>query len=99
MKLPPNIRGLGIPWFTAETWARLREITADPGKLYDTFDEWHASAEAWFESNVSEGDRVERVLIDPDELLEWCQANDVPVDAHARAGFAAFVLARRARAH
>ena len=99
MKLPSNVRGLAIPWFTAETWPRLREISVDRNGLYDTYDEWHASAEAWFERNVTDGQRIKRVYVDPDELLEWCTANGRPVDGHARAIVAALVLARWDRAH
>ena len=99
MKLPSNVRGLAIPWFTMETWPRLREISVDRDGLFDTFDEWHASAEAWFDRNVADGQPIKRVYVDPDELLAWCKANGFPVDGHARAGFAAYVLMRKERAH
>ena len=99
MNLPPNIRGVAVPWVTAETFPRLREITANPDDLPETYDEWLARVEPRFARHAANGVPVQRVFIDPDELLEYCKANGRPVDAYARAGFAAYVLMRRDRAH
>ena len=96
----PNIDAIGVPWFTAETWPRLLEVCAAEADLMpDTYSEWIALAEPRFAQHVADGLPVERVLIDPDEMADWCEVNDLPVDGKARAVFAAFVLARRARAH
>ena len=99
MNLPPNVRGVAVAWFTEEAWPRLREISANPDDLPDTFAEFLALAEPRFARHVASGLPLQRVHVDPDELLAWCKANGRPVDAHARAGFAAFVLMRRDRAH
>ncbi len=99
MNSPPNIRGVAVPWFTAETYTLLLEISANPKDLPETYVDWLARVEPRFERHASDGVPVRRVLIDPDELLEWCQDNNRPVDAHARAGFAAYVMMRRERAH
>ncbi len=64
-----------------------------------TYSEWIALAEPRFAQHIADGLPVERVLIDPDEWVDWCELNDLPVDGRTRAAFAAFVLARRARAH
>lgn len=98
--LPPNVRSVGVPWFTAETWPRLLEVSgADADNLPDTYEEWLAVAEPRFAQHVANGMPLVRVLIDPDELLAWCEDNGLPVNQEARATFAALVLARRARAH
>ena len=99
MNLPPNIRGVAVPWFTAETFPRLREISANADDLPDTYAEFLTLAEPRFARHASNGVPMQRVYIDPDELAEWCKANGRPVDAYARAGFAAFVMMRRERAH
>lgn len=101
MALPPNIQAIGVPWFTAETWLRLREVVdnIEADKLPATYDEWIALAEPRFAQCVADGLPVERVLIDPYELAAWCEANNMPIDGRGRSAFAAGVLARRARAH
>jgi hypothetical protein len=99
MNLPTSIRGVAVPWVTAEAFPRLREISANPDDLPETYDEWLALVEPRFERHAANGLPLKRVLIDPDELLEWCTANDLLADAHGRAGFAAYVLMRRERAH
>ncbi len=42
---------------------------------------------------------MDAAYIDPDEWVEWCKLNDMPIDGRGRSAFAAVVLARRARAH
>jgi hypothetical protein len=96
-----KIEVIGVPWFTAETWPRLLEVvnSTEADKLPDTYSEWIALAGPRFAQHIADGLPVERVLIDPDEWVDWCELNDLPVDGATRAAFAAFVLARRAGAH
>ncbi len=97
----PKIEAIGVSWFTAETWLRLREVvdSTEADLLPATYDEWIALAEPRFAQHIANGLPMERVLIDPDEWVEWCWLNELPVDGRTRAAFAAFVLARRAGAH
>ena len=96
-----KIEAIGVPWFTAETWLRLREVvdSTEADNLPATYDEWIALAEPRFAQHIADGLPMERVLIDPDELAAWCGLNDLPIDGRGRAAFAAFVPARRAGAH
>lgn len=90
MAKPPNIQGVGVPWFTTETWPRLLEVCgAEADLMPATFAEWIALAEPRFAQHAANGVPVERVLIDPDEWVEWCEANDLVIDGRARAAFAA----------
>ena len=96
----PKIETIGVPWFTEETWPRLLKVCVTEADLMpDTYSEWIALAEPRFTQHVADGLPVERVLIDPDEWVDWCEVNGLPVDGRTRAAFAAFVLARRAHAH
>ncbi len=99
MALPPNIQGVGVPWFTAETWPRLLEVVDDADLMPATYEEWIALVEPRFAQHRADGAPVERVYIEPDELVEWCAVSDLPVDARGRSAFAAVVMARRDRAH
>jgi hypothetical protein len=84
---------LGFGWFTAHTYLRLREISADKENLPETFQEWEKRAQAQFDGLTAKGIAVEKVLIDPDALLNW--ANDTPVDSKKRAEFTAIILMKK----
>ena len=99
MAKPPNIQGVGVPWFTAETWERLLEVSADADLMPGTYAGWTVLATRHFADHAASGAPLQRVLIDPDKLAAWCGANNLPVDARGRSAFAAVVLKRRALAH
>jgi hypothetical protein len=84
---------LGFGWFAARTYLRLREISADKGNLPETFQEWEKRAQPQFDGLVAKRIAVEKVLIDPDALLNW--ARDVPIDSKKRAEFAAMILMKK----
>ena len=81
---------LGFGWFTAQTYLRLREISADNGNLPETFQEWEKRAQTQYDGLVAKRIAVEKVFIDPDALLHW--ASGTPIDSKKRAEFAAMIL-------
>ena len=84
---------LAFGWFTARTYSRLREISADKHDLPETFQEWETRAQAQFDELRQEGIAIEKVLIDPDALLNW--AKEAPINSKKRAEFAAMILIRK----
>ncbi len=84
---------LGFGWFTGHTYLRIREISADKQNLPATFGEWEKHAQAQFDRLRESGIAVEKVLIDPDALLNW--ACDDPIDSKKRAEFAAMILMKK----
>jgi hypothetical protein len=62
---------IGVPWFTPETFERVRLISDD--NLLDTFTKWEERAERNFEQLLATGLNLERVLIDPDALLAFAR--------------------------
>lgn len=84
---------LGFGWFTALTYSRLREISADKRNLPETFQEWEKRAQAQFDGLRQDGIAVKKVLIDPDALLNW--AGDAPINSKKRAEFAAMILMKK----
>ncbi len=84
----------GIAWYRSEQWQRLREISKDANDLEDSYDAWLTEAERVLGS----GDlRIpfEKVDVDVEQLLAWCNENGRPVDAKARAEYVAELLRRR----
>ena len=62
---------IGVPWFTPETFDRVRLISED--NLLDTFEKWEVRAERDFERLLVIGFSLEKVLIDPDQLLSFAR--------------------------
>ena len=90
-----HIKGLAIPWFTAESWPKLLAVAADRSNLPDTFEEFDQRAGKRFEDFVAQGHPCEKVLIDVDQLAAWCSDRGIPLDGNARAAFAGYLLAQR----
>jgi hypothetical protein len=90
-----KVRGVAIPWFTAHSWQQLLAVAADRVTLPDTFEEFERRAGARFDALVAAGHPLEKVLIDVERLVAWCQELGRPIDTGARAAFAAFTIAQR----
>ncbi len=84
---------LAFCWFTARSYVRLRDISTDKNNLPETFHEWEMRAQAQFDCLRQKGIAVEKVLIDPDALLNW--AHESPIDSKKRAEFAAMILMKK----
>jgi len=85
---------VGVAWFRRKDWVRLLEISADREELETTFDEWEAGAIATMAELRSNGVDVSKVPVDLDRLASWCRGLGIPVDARARARYAAEELKR-----
>ena len=84
-----------VPWFKPDQWQRLRERSADAEHLEPTHEAWAAAQDRRIEELERAGISVSRVEVDVDELVDWCQARGLSMDAVARANFAADKLAQR----
>jgi hypothetical protein len=83
---------VGVAWYTREQWAAVRAVAIDPDNLEATYEDWVAMAERALQELAQTGMRLEKVTIDSQALLAWCQREGRPVDAEARAAFAAELL-------
>lgn len=79
---------VGVAWFRCDEWPQLLSLAADSECLERTHDEWLATAEQTFERLKATGVELIKVDVSVSELLEWCQKNNRPQDAAARATFA-----------
>jgi len=92
---PRLFRGVVLPWYTAETWPKMRAAAADRDKLHDTFEEFERSSNATIDDLVAKGHPVEKVELDVDALIAWCKAEGRPLDREARNMFGAMTLVER----
>jgi hypothetical protein len=95
-----KIRGVGMPWFTRESWERMRAVAADRDNLPEDFAQFERIAGKRFDALIAAGHPVERVVFSLKEvnaIAAWCAAKGVPFNAHVRAGFASWKLADQHR--
>lgn len=82
----------GLPWFAPEQWEQLLEVSADRALLGEDYGKWLAQAEQAFEGLKGCGITIKKVLVDVDELTDWCRQNRLPVDADSRPAYVADLL-------
>jgi hypothetical protein len=97
MKRRPQRRPLAIAavaWFRADQWELLRSLAADPEKLEETHAAWEAIATKAMQDLTRRGLILRKVPMDVMNLLEWCRAQQRPLDGAARAAYASELLSK-----
>jgi hypothetical protein len=104
MMTPMNLRDLlrpgdalvtGICWYSAEQWARLREVAADRGELEQTHEEWLTMMKRELRRFREAGIPYQLVDIEVEELVRWCKRKRIPINSSSRAEYAAHLLQQR----
>jgi hypothetical protein len=88
----------GCAWYRPEQWERLREVSVDRDKLADTFDEWLETAEKSLPEMRKAGIYAEKIDVDVEELVAWCQALGREVNADTRVEYVALLTRQRHQA-
>ena len=83
--------GMAVAWFRKEDWPRW--LTIDPNFQPD-YDHWLKRTETAIAELQKSGTLTEKVVIDPDEFLEWSRCNRGKVDSQSRA---TYTLAEKTR--
>ena len=90
---------LGVPWFRPEDYARICETAADRHRLPFSFEQWRQETESRFKELVASGCPLQKVVVDPEAFLAFCEREELRPDATARNLYAAVTLARRGGTH
>lgn len=70
-------RMIGVPWFRRESYPRIQNL---PGSdLKDSYEQWQERAERMFNVMHSAGQKLTRVVLEPDELKQF--AHEIGADA------------------
>jgi hypothetical protein len=80
---------VAIVWYRSEQWHRVRDIAADSDEFEDSYAEWFQSAEERAKELKGRGLRVEKVDLDSERLILWCNERGLENDAKARSLYAA----------
>ena len=87
----PKVK-VGIAWYKRDQWQLLLDVSVDRDELEATYAEWKKDAEKAVEQLRQGGLDVVKVNVRIEELLDWCQSQNLPVNATARSKFAAHKL-------
>ena len=80
---------VAIVWYRPEQWQRVRDIAADSDEFEDSYGEWLQLAEEKAKELQGRGLRVEKVDLDSEKLIRWCNERGVENDGKARSLYAA----------
>jgi len=83
---------VGIAWYDSAQWAKLKQVAADAEQLDDTHEAWQRNVERTERELAAEGLILRRVPIDVDALVEWCRAQNKPVNGAARAEYTSRIV-------
>jgi len=70
-----------------EDWERLRDISDDKEQLEDTWFEWNDGIHKLEDLFRQKGVVYEEILIDLDELIQYCRREELKIDAESRSRF------------
>ena len=80
---------VAIVWYRPEQWRRVRDIATDADELEASYAEWLQVAAEKLKQLRSSGLRVEKVDVDSEELILWCNERGLENNGQARAQYAA----------
>ncbi|HEY8223979.1 MAG TPA: hypothetical protein VIG25_01795 [Pyrinomonadaceae bacterium] len=80
---------VAIVWYRPEQWKRVRDIAVDADEFEDSYIEWLQSAEEKAKALRATGLRVEKVDLDSEKLILWCNEHGLENNAQARSRYAA----------
>jgi hypothetical protein len=83
---------VGIAWYDATQWAKLKEVAVDPDQLDETHEAWQRTAERTLQQLSAEGLVIRRIPINVDALVQWCRANQKVIDGKARAEYTSLIV-------
>ncbi len=90
-----NIKTMAVTWFRKEDWPRWLAIDPD---FQPNYDHWLKRSEQAMAEYNDPRYVLEKVLVDPDEFLEWSRVNaGGKVGQKERADYAAMVLWKKHR--
>lgn len=77
----------GIAWYRAEQWERLREVSEEVDNLEDTHGAWLQTAERMIRDGILAYVSFEKVDLDVEDVLTWCNARGLAMNAEARSRY------------
>jgi hypothetical protein len=84
---------VAVGWYDAVHWTKLKQVAVDADSLDDSYEAWKRNAESFERELRQKGIEIQRVHIDVDALIAWCQSRNKKIDGEARSEYAAQLAA------
>ena len=96
-KKAPDLRGVitGVAWYSPEQWEQMKAVVPDPENLEPSYEEWVSMASAALVQLKEAGIVWEKVLIEAEEFVAWCEEGQRALGSSARSQFAAEKIRQR----
>ncbi len=82
-------------WYQREEWEKLKATAADQDALDDSYDEWKSNASRAIKDLRDDGQLIQKVKINIDQLDAWCEDNGLENNSAARSRYAGEMLSPR----
>lgn len=79
--------GVKLAYYKKKDWKRFVKIIADPQNMHDRWHDWHKDFEKTKQDLTSKGLEVVDIVVDLDELTEYCKLRGLQNDGKARSQF------------
>ena len=78
---------IAIAWYKKEEYDKLLKVIIDKGSMPSNYNDWFEIATATIEDLKNQGFDVKKIVVDVDELIEWCRVMKKENTAKNRALF------------
>lgn len=78
---------INLPYYRKQDWERLLSVSDDRESMHDTWNAWHKVYQKLKKQMIARGFEVREVVVDIDELVEYCKSRGIKNDSHARSQF------------
>jgi hypothetical protein len=77
----------GVAWYRPKQWQRLREVAEDIENLEESYEAWLQTAERLIREGIPSNLSAEKVDVDIEALLAWCNARGLAINAKTRSHY------------
>lgn len=82
-----KIQIIGLSWYYKEDFENIKKIFTDGEKIGKSYEDWLLNAENTYNQLISIGVNVEKVYINSEYFLHWCEQNKFEINSQARQRF------------
>jgi hypothetical protein len=81
---------IAMAWYSPATWAQLKAISE--ARIEISYDEFVRNFERLSQQFVARGVKVEKVVVDVDQMVAWCHRNGYAVDTTGRSIYSSVLV-------
>lgn len=79
--------GFKLAYYRKKDWKRFIKIIADRESMHDIWHDWHKDFEKTKRGLTDQGFEVVDIIVELDELMEYCRMRGIKNDGKARSQF------------